>query len=313
MSGCDLGLGLDAGGTATRWALADASGVVARGQGAPLSGLVFSAAARARAREVIAGLAAQIVPHGAPRAVLAGVTGTSAGTPEADVLTELLSEALSIPPARITVTDDIGILHRAHFTPGSGVLVYSGTGSAACHVRADGTVVQVGGLGYLIDDGGSGYAIARDALRAVLRQEEAAPGSGWATRLGGALAAAIGGRDWPGVRAYVYGGDRGRMAALAPAVGSAAAEGDALALAVLETAAVELARLAQAVLRRVGPQPVALTGGATRLHPRLRRGLAESLGVAVDLPDIDACAACARLAALTRNHLRPFTACSRSC
>jgi N-acetylglucosamine kinase-like BadF-type ATPase len=278
--------------------LADAAGaVVARGAVAPLSGLVFSDAARERAAAIIAALAAEVLAHGRPVAVLAGVTGTAAGARAAGVLRGLLGAALSVAQARVEVGDDIAILHRAQFPPGTGVLIYSGTGSVGYHRAADGAAVQTGGLGYLIDDGGSGYAIARDALRVVLRLEEAAPGSGWSTELGGALAAAIGGRHWDDVRAYVYGGDRGRMAGLAPSVAAAAAGGDARALAVLDTAAAELTRLAELLMRRVGPQPVALAGGAMRLSPLLRAGIEERLGMAVTMAEIDAAAAAARVAA----------------
>jgi N-acetylglucosamine kinase-like BadF-type ATPase len=291
-----LGLGLDAGGGGTRWVLDDGARVVARGSLAPLSGHVFSAEAEARARAIIADLAAAVLPHGGPAAVLAGITGTSQGSPEAARLAHLLGAALGTPTARIAVTDDIGILHRARFTPGEGILVYAGTGSAACHIRADGTMLHVGGLGSIIDDGGSGFAIARDALRAVLRLEEAAPGSGWSTPLGHELAQAVGGSEWHVVRAYVYGGDRGRMAALAPAVAAAARANDAEAVAALAQAARELARLARVLAARIGPQPVALAGGVRLLHPLVLRDMAAGLGLQVAGEEIDAAAAAARRA-----------------
>ena len=293
-----IGLGLDAGGTATRWALADATGrLLARGEGPALSGHVFTPEADSRARAIAAALAAAILPHGQPAAALAGVTGTSQGTPQAARLAAILAEALGTPVPCITVTDDIGILHRARFAPGTGILVYAGTGSAACHITADGTDLHAGGLGALIDDAGGGYVIARDALRALLRTEEAAPGAGWATTLGAALAPLIGGTTWPDVRAYVYGGDRARMAALAPAVADAARRNDPTALAVLRQAGAELARLAQVLALRAGPQPIALAGGATRLHPLLADAMRDSLGQPVDVSDIDAAAAAARVAA----------------
>ena len=294
-----VGLGLDGGGGGTRWVLADAAGaVVARGETVPLSGLVFSPGAEARAAEIVDGLAALILPHGTPHAVLAGVTGTTSGAPAAVVLAGLIARTFGLPAGRVEVTDDIAILHRACFPPGTGILLYSGTGSAGLHIGADGQTMRVGGLGHLIDDGGSGYAIARDALRTVLRLEEDGRGSGWSTMLGTKLAEAIGGREWDVVRAHVYGGDRGRMAALAVAVGQAAHAGDVRALKVLGQAGAELARLAQVLMRRVGRQAVALTGGTTRLHPRLHASLSETLGATVAMPMIDAAAACARLAAL---------------
>ena len=53
-----LGLGIDAGGTATRWRLADASGqCIAQGSVAPLTGHLFSAAAEERARQIVLDMA----------------------------------------------------------------------------------------------------------------------------------------------------------------------------------------------------------------------------------------------------------------
>ena len=45
----------------------------------------------------------------------------------------------------------------------------AGTGSSALAKRRDGEVRLVGGWGYLIDDGGSGYALGRAALLHVAR------------------------------------------------------------------------------------------------------------------------------------------------
>lgn len=298
------GLGLDAGGSGTRWVLADAAGApMARGEGPPLSGHVFSDAARERAREAVAALAEAVLPQGRPEALVAGVTGTSADSPEAAIVTALLSDAFGIPPDRVRVADDLSIAHRARFAAGEGILVYAGTGSAACHVDARGAAVRAGGWGHLIDDAGSGQAIARDALRAVLRAEDARPGAGWAGMLGRALAGAIGGAAWPVVRAHVYGGvqlpggDRARLAALAPCVAAAARAGDPAALAVLAQAGRDLARLAEALRGRVGPQPVALAGNAALLHEAIRDAMRDELGMDVATERIDAAAAAARIAA----------------
>ena len=129
-------------------------------------------------------------------------------------------------------------------------------------------MIRVGGRGNLIDDGGSGFWIAREALRAVLRSEEEKPGAGWTTTLG-LPRRALGGTDWNIVRSFVYGGDRGKIGSLARAVGEAAQENDKTALRILRKAGKELARLANALIKRLGPRPVALVGGSARLHPLL--------------------------------------------
>lgn len=290
-------LGIDAGGRATRWVLADAAGaVLARGEAPPLSGLIFSDAAIGGARAAVAALAEAVGQRGGIAAVLAGVTGTSTGSPQDALLRTMLAEAFDVPERRVQVRDDLWLAHQARFARGIGILAYCGTGSAAVHVRADGTLIRAGGHGCLIDDGGSGYAIARDAVRAVLEAEDAEPGSGWQTPLGRGLAVVIGGDTWDAVRAYVYGGTRASIAALGPAVAEAARTGDTAARGVLRQAGRDLAAVARVVAGRVGAQPVALTGGGAMLHPMIHEAMEQALGSAVGMAESDAAAAAARIA-----------------
>ncbi|MBV9757633.1 MAG: ATPase [Alphaproteobacteria bacterium] len=290
-------LGIDGGGRATRWVLADAAGaVLARGEAPPLSGLIFSDAAIGAARAAVAALADAAGARGGIGAVLAGVTGTSDGSPQNALLRNMLAEAFGVPQEQVRVHDDLWLAHRARFAPGTGILVYCGTGSAAVHVRADGALIRAGGHGYLIDDGGSGYAIARDAVRAVLEAEDAEPGSGWQTPLGCSLARLIGGDTWEAVRAYVYGGTRASMAALGPAVAEAARADDPAASGVLRRAGRDLAAVARVVAGRIGAQPFALAGGGATLHPLIHAAMEQALGSPVDMAACDAAAAAARIA-----------------
>ncbi len=50
-----------------------------------------------------------------------------------------------------------------------GGVVIGGTGSVALGVDNDGKLHKVGGWGHFLDDGGSGYAIARNALSKIIR------------------------------------------------------------------------------------------------------------------------------------------------
>jgi N-acetylglucosamine kinase-like BadF-type ATPase len=160
-------------------------------------------------------------------------------------------------------------------------------------------VIRVGGRGNLIDDGGSGFWIAREALKAVLRTEEEEPGAGWSSSLGTCLAEALGGTDWNLIRSYVYGGDRGKIGSLARAVGEAATKADAVALDILRNAGQELARLANCLIKRLGPRPVALVGGSSRLHGIVAEAFRQDLIAPVEFiaSDIDAALTAARLAA----------------
>jgi N-acetylglucosamine kinase-like BadF-type ATPase len=113
------------------------------------------------------------------------------------------------------------------------------------------------------------------------------------------LAAAMGGATWNDVRTFVYGGDRGKIGALARAVAEAANAGDATALRILRDAGRELARLANSLMKRIGPRPVALVGGTARLHPAVADAFRRELprGVEVITSDVDAALTAAHLAA----------------
>ncbi|QFU17760.1 N-acetylglucosamine kinase [Microvirga thermotolerans] len=296
-----LGLGIDAGGTATRWRLVDGEGAcIAQGSAEPLTGHLFTPAAEERAKRIGAALAGAVVRTGRPAGIVAGITGLTRSTPAEATMRGILADAFGLPQARVFVAEDMWIAYLSHFALGEGILVYGGTGSIGYYLSPDKEAIRVGGRGNLIDDGGSGFWIAREALKAVLRKEEESPGEGWSAPLGAALAKALGGTEWDTVRTFVYGGDRGRIGLLARAVADAAQAGDLLSLNILREAGRELARLANSLIKRVGPRPVALVGGGTRLHPIIGAAFREELRAPVDVidTDVDAAMTAARLAAL---------------
>ncbi len=295
-----LGLGIDAGGTATRWRLADENGrCIAQGSVAPLTGHLFSAAAEERARQIVLDMAQAVMKTGRPLGIIAGITGLTRDTPAEATMRALFAETFELPQDKVFVAEDMWIAYLSYFALGEGILVYSGTGSIGYYLSEDKQVIRVGGRGNLIDDGGSGFWIAREALKAVLRAEEESPGEGWTTTLGTCLAKALGGTDWNLIRSYVYGGDRGKIGSLARAVGEAAQADDRTALGILREAGEELARLANALIRRLGPRPVALVGGTARLHPVLSSAFRKELAAPVEFiaTDLDAALTAARLAA----------------
>jgi glucosamine kinase len=299
-SGMSLGLGVDAGGTATRWRLADPDGrTFAEGSAEPLSGHLFSIAAQERAQGIIQAIASQVAACGHPRGIVAGITGLDREAPAETLMRRFFAEAFALPQERVFVAEDMWITYLSHFGLGEGILVYSGTGSIGYFLTPDKEALRVGGRGNLIDDAGSGFWIAREALKLVLRREEESPGTGWAQPLGRALAESIGGTAWDTVRTFVYGGDRGRIGSLGRAVADAARRDDPDAIRILDEAGRELARLAGTLMKRVGRRPVALVGGAARLHPIVAEAFARALprDTSVLTTEIDAALTAARLAA----------------
>ena len=272
-------LGLDAGGTQTRWAVADASGAVLRqGEVAGLSALQLHDAA---GRAAIAALLAEISAAAGPvRAVVAGLTGFDATQEHAlTALVTLLSAGLGIESqSAVHVMSDIELACHAAFAPGQGYVVYAGTGSIAAFIDAAGQLQRAGGRGVVIDDAGGGHWIARQALRYIWRTEDEAPGAWRQSALARRVFDQLGGADWLHTRQWVYGpaASRGAIGTLALAV-AAAADEDPAALAILQDAGSELARLAHALHRRHGARPLALAGRVFDLHPIIRAQLQQAL------------------------------------
>ena len=287
-----LALGIDAGGSSTRWLLVDEAGEqVASGAVGPVSAVDLPRdPAEADPARVVDGplanllsLARAVQDVGHPAFVLAGVTGLDTLTPEALMLERFIASSLSVEVSSVRVLGDVVTAYLASFAPGTGVLVYGGTGSVAVHVARDGSLVRAGGHGYLVDDAGGGYWIGREALRRVLRaaDEMGGPAKG---ALATAVYADLGGSDWPTIRRAVYGGGRSRVAALTPLVAVAASRGDPDALAVLGAAGTELARLATVVCSRIGQVlPVAVSGGVVRCGAPLLNALTAGLPAGADV------------------------------
>lgn len=272
MSESILGLGIDAGGTRTRWALAAAPGeIVAEGEVRGMSGLLVRD--DRNVREALAELAADVFARGRPARAHAGLTGFGEN---AEALRELLAAPLALGRAAITLSSDIEIAYLDVFAPGKGYVVYAGTGSVAAFIDSEGALHRAGGRGAVLDDGGGGFWIAREALRHVWRAEDEQPGSWRDSAMALALFEQVGSAEWGDTRQYVNGRDRGELGRLALAVARSASE-DPAARHILAAAGRELARLALAMARRHGPRPVALTGRAAQLHPLIAEAMRAGL------------------------------------
>lgn len=276
-----LGLGIDAGGTQTRWALADAAGrVLGEGEVDGLSALqMASAPGRAAIHASFAALSRAVLEVGRPARVCAGLTGFGGDGAQ---LGQWLAELLQVAVRDVSLRNDIEIAYLDSFAPGQGYLVYAGTGSIAAWIGPDGACHRAGGRGTLLDDGGGGFWIAREALRLIWRAEDEAPGAWRASPLAHAVFDHVGGDDWAASRQFLYGQERGQIGKLALAV-AAAAEADPAARAILAEAGRELARLARALTARFGARPVVLAGRAAALHPSIADAMRAALPAGTDL------------------------------
>lgn len=289
-----LGLGIDAGGTQTRWALAHPSGhIIGSGQVDGLSALQMATPGGQQIiRKTLSNIADTVLSFGAIGRIEAGITGYGDDTQH---LRDLLGAVFRVPTKNVNISNDIVIAYRSVFTPGEGYLVYAGTGSIAAYIDEQGVFHRAGGHGFLLDDAGSGFWIAREALRQIWRNEDEQTGIWHDSIMAQKVFAQIGASDWPSSKEFIYQGTRGEIGKLALAV-AAAADLAPTAYHLLQNAGRELARLAMALCQRFGDKPVALGGRVQELHPVIYQTLRATL------PDTISLQACANQAHFAAAH-----------
>jgi len=167
------------------------------------------------------------------------------------------------PNGAISVRDDAEIALRAAVPEGDGAALICGTGSIA-YALVDGKAYRAGGYGYLLGDEGSGFAIGRAALSAMLRWYD---GRASHAELFDAIAARLQVDDAQALLGRMYGeGDPvPAVAAIAPLVLDRANTGERLATKIVQTAALDLVELLKALVHRahVGARelPLVFAGG----------------------------------------------------
>jgi N-acetylglucosamine kinase-like BadF-type ATPase len=264
-----LFLGIDGGQSSTTAIIGEASGrILGSGVGGPCN---HATAAEGRAKFTRAinesvGAACRSASLDAAAVRFEVVCGGFSGGPEDKQ--GLLAEILRAD--RYVVTND-AVIALAGATAGEpGIIVIAGTGSIAFGRNAEGRSMRAGGWGFVFGDEGGGFDLARQGLRAALRQEE---GWGPATRLHALYLEAGGAKSANELLHSFYTPDfpRPRIATFSAIVERAAGEGDQVAQGILLKAASDLALLAGAVRRqlfREGEEVrVAHMGGAFRSAP----------------------------------------------
>ncbi len=262
-------LGIDAGGTKTVCLLADARGLIlaeGRGPGANLHAAGELAVEKVLHEVMEAALDGRTVM---PDAICLGIAGVDRQD-EASTITAVMRRIGY--RSRVLVVNDALIALVAGARDAPGIVIISGTGSIAYGRNGRSEAARAGGWGHMIGDEGSGYWIGREALAAVMR---AGDGRGPATELRAAVLAHFAITDESRLPRIVYDRDLPRMnvAALGPIVDRAAAQGDAVATRILESAADELVLAARSVATRLEMRGDAFTfylaGSVFRVVPWL--------------------------------------------
>jgi N-acetylglucosamine kinase-like BadF-type ATPase len=127
-----VALGIDAGGSQTRWALVDASGAIAgEGQARGFSALQVRGHERSVVVAALEEIAHAVASLGRPQRVHAALTGFGG---DASILKALVAEPLGLDPESVTVGSDIETMYLDLFAPGEGYVVYAGTGSVGAFI-----------------------------------------------------------------------------------------------------------------------------------------------------------------------------------
>jgi N-acetylglucosamine kinase-like BadF-type ATPase len=246
-----LFLGVDGGQSDTTALIGDETGrVLGQGIGGPCNhtGAAEGRSKLARAvEESVAAACAQSGFDARATRFEAACFGMSGGPDDKEaILREIL------PAGKLIVTHDALIALSGATAGGPGIVTIAGTGSIAFGRNAAGETARVGGWGYLFVDEGSGFDIARQAVRAALRLEE---GWGPETALRAALLDATGAVNANEAmhRLYTTEWPRPRVASLAALVDTAALEGDVVARDILLNAGQGLAMQANIARQRLFP------------------------------------------------------------
>ncbi|MBN1935924.1 MAG: hypothetical protein JW934_14735 [Anaerolineae bacterium] len=270
---CDYVLGIDAGGTKTLALLATLSNeIVGRGLAGPgnMHAVGFEAASRAVAEAIRSAVDSYCIEKLHISSLCIGAAGASRPDEIEAWTVWCRTQGLA---QQIKVVSDAEIAVAAALDAAPGIVVIGGTGSIAFAQSADGQRFRAGGWGYIIDDGGSAYDIACQALKAVLKAYD---GRGIETALTTAILSACACALPPDLVRYVYGSGvaRQQLARLASVVDRVAQSGDATAQAILDHAAGDLAGLAVAAGRAAGLSGrtrCGLAGGVLLRSDRVRQ------------------------------------------
>ncbi len=270
----DFVVGVDGGGTKTECVVLDLSGrEIARDR---FGSLNMNSRPAEEVEETIRGMAGLIRSQaGTCRMVTIGAAGAGNPTMHRAIETILAENGYTGP---YTITGDQNVALYAAHDGAPGLVLISGTGSICFGVDAEGRKVRVGGWGYKIDDEGSGYAVGRDILAAVMR---AADGRIPGTALTALVAERMGTDDLDVLIRGIYASDGTglNISTFADLLPAALTQGDAAAGAILEKAADELSLVASAAVRRLSlpAGPLAFAGGMLLNNPRLMDGVSARL------------------------------------
>lgn len=140
---------------------------------------------------------------------------------------------------KVDIVQDSIIAHAASLKGQDGILTIAGTGSVCFGVH-DGHQKMTGGFGHLLGDEGSGYWIAIQALKAMIKEEDRGVAYSSLTR---SVLKELGQTSVQDIKDFVYSSPKAEIARLVPVIVKEAEIGGEKALQILSEAGEELAEL----------------------------------------------------------------------
>src|SRR6266853_6421479 len=262
-------LGIDGGGTKTRFVLADETIILAR---VISGGSNIIRLGEAQTREVLRSAIQQVCTAAriSPEQIRATCIG-AAGAARPEIARKIRSVFADLALTNIEVVGDTVIALEAAFGDGPGIIAIAGTGSIVYGRDATGRTARAGGWGFAISDEGSGHWIGRHAVSTILRARDA----GQDTALAALVLKAW---DLPDLSALVEAANAQPppdFPRLFPVVLKAASDRDSMARALLADAGSQLAGLTAKVVNRLMPMsthaPIAMTGSVFRQSTEVRQ------------------------------------------
>ncbi len=285
LSQSDVLLGVDTGGTNTTvvvgrrdltvLARAEGPGAAMRPEGAEQSAVVIAETARRAADRAGVQLPADRLVVGAAGA---GRAQEQRALEAALVAHGVAHQARAMSDGEIALAAAFG----GGSGEGAGIFLNAGTGSIAFARDRNGRVHRSGGYGWQLGDEGGGYWLGRRALLAAGR---AVDGRGEGSTLLSRLLAALGLTDFDTLIRWASLATPAQVAALAPLVLNAAAEGEVVAQRAVDDAARELVALVQVLAPHFPEEDqVAVTTGGGLLRPSSPLFAAVRAALAADVP-----------------------------
>lgn len=271
----ELYVGIDGGGSKTEFVLFEEDGTVRNV--IRLSGSNPNDRGLDASMEVLLGGMEQLLAGRTPKAVFAGIAGSST----ADLRTAMAAQLRDRFRTAVSVDTDAANVLSCGSNPDNAMAIICGTGSCV-FVRKKEDRYRLGGWGFLLDQAGSAYDVGKDGIRCALGAED---GLQERTLMTERISEVLGGNPYDGIP-VIYKKGRPFIASLAMIVVEAAQEGDTCALQILSQNADRLAALIRTAVKRFGTPEEFVVAGSFFKNDLFRTMVEQKADVHLTMPAV---------------------------